>query len=128
MANDITHIAAVRNAVCDAIVDQIDSGTTLTWGEMRLLDGATPLVEISCTDPAFGGAAAGEATAAAFTDGTATDVGTADIFNMVSRDENTVFSGTVGIGVTFDLNLDNNVIASGQTVAISSMTYKALTV
>jgi hypothetical protein len=120
-----------RNKACDAIVDDIDSGTPP--GTIAIRTGAQPtnvgdadtgtlLGTLTFSNPAFGSAATGVATAAAITSDTNADAsGTAGHFRIKDGSGNIHSDGTCGQG-TGDLSFDNNVIVAGGTIAISSMT------
>lgn len=120
-----------RNKACDAMVDDIDAGSGA--GTIAIRTGAQPtnvgdadtgtlLGTLTFSDPAFGAAASGVATASAITsDSSADNSGTAGHFRIKDSDGNIHSDGTCGQG-SGDLNFDNNVIVAGGTIAISSMT------
>lgn len=120
-----------RNKSCDAIVDDIDAGSAA--GTIAIRTGAQPtnvgdadtgtlLGTLTFSDPAFGAAATGVATASAITSDTSADnSGTAGHFRIKDSDGNIHSDGTCGQG-SGDLSFDNNVIVAGGVIAISSMT------
>ncbi len=120
-----------RNAACNAIVDTIDQGAGA--GTLKIYTGAQPAAVSdnpsgtllgTCTfsDPAFGNAATGVATASAITSDTSADnSGTAGHGAIFDSDSNPLMDMTCGLG-SGDINFDNNVIVAGGTIAISSMT------
>lgn len=120
-----------RNKACDAVVDDIDAGVGA--GTLAVRTGAQPtnvgdvdigtlLGTLTFSDPAFGAAASGVATASAIASDTNADAsGTAGHFRIKDSDANIHSDGTCGQG-SGDLNFDNNVIVAGGTIAISSMT------
>lgn len=120
-----------RNRACDAIVDDIDAGAGA--GTIAIRTGAQPtnvgdadtgtlLGTLTFSDPAFGAAAAGVATASAITSDTNADAsGTAGHFRIKDSDGNIVADGTCGQG-SGDLSFDNAVIVAGGTIACSSFT------
>jgi hypothetical protein len=120
-----------RNKACDAIVDDVDAGSGA--GTIQIRTGSQPtnvadaaqgtlLATLTFSDPAFGAASTGVATASAITSDTNADAsGTAGHFRILDSDGNIVADGTCGQG-TGDLSFDNSVIVAGGTVAISSMT------
>lgn len=120
-----------RNKSCDAIVDDIDSGTGAGTIAIRTgtqptnvgdADSGTLLGTLTFSDPAFGSAATGVATASAITSDTNADAsGTAGHFRIKDSAGNIHSDGTCGMG-SGDLSFDNNVIVAGGTIAISSMT------
>lgn len=131
MATRVTD--AVQNAAADAVVDLLDAGAGA--GTLKIYSGTQPadaddaasgtlLVTLTFSDPAFGAAAAGVATANAITDGTAVATGTAGWFRCEDSAGTTVFDGDVtATGGGGDLELDNTSIATDQTVSITSLTY-----
>lgn len=120
-----------RNKGCDAIVDDIDAGSGA--GTIAIRTGAQPtnvgdadsgtlLGTLTFSDPAFGAASSGTATASAITSDTSADnSGTAGHFRIKDSDANIHSDGTCGQG-SGDLDFDNNVIVAGGTIAISSLT------
>lgn len=120
-----------RNKACDAVVDDIDAGAGA--GTIAIRTGAQPtnvgdadsgtlLGTLTFSDPAFGAASSGQATANAISSDTSADAsGTAGHFRIKDSDGNIHSDGTCGQG-SGDLNFDNNVIVAGGTIAITSMT------
>jgi hypothetical protein len=120
-----------RNKACDAIVDDIDSGTPP--GTIAIRTGAQPtnvgdadtgtlLGTLTFSTTAFGNAATGTATAAAITSDTSADnSGTAGHFRIKDGSGNIHSDGTCGQG-SGDLSFDNSVIVAGGTIAISAFT------
>lgn len=120
-----------RNKACDAIVDEIDAGAGA--GTLAIRTGAQPtnvgdadtgtlLGTCTYSDPAFGAAANGTATASAITsDSSADNSGTAGHFRIKDSAGNIHSDGTCGQG-SGDLSFDNNVIVAGGVIAITSFT------
>lgn len=120
-----------RNKACDAIVDDLDAGAGA--GTIAIRTGAQPtnvgdadsgtlLGTLTFSDPAFGAAATGVATASAITsDSNADASGTAGHARLKDSDGNIHSDCTCGQG-SGDINFDNNVIVAGGTIAITSMT------
>ncbi len=119
----VTHPANVRNVMADAVVDLLDAGAGA--GTLVFQTAATAEVA-TCTfsDPAFGSAVAGVATANAITDDSSATGGTTDRFVAQDSDSNSVFLGSVGTSGA-DINLSSVVIAASDSVGISSLTYAA---
>ena len=116
-----------RNGMANSIVDLLDSGTTNSTGRLRIYTSgfSTQLAELNFSNPAFGAAASGVATASAITDDSSADAtGTAAVCRCVDRDAATVWEGTVGTSGA-DLNLNTVAITSGDTVSVTSMTVTA---
>lgn len=120
-----------RNKACDAVVDDIDAGAGA--GTIAIRSGAQPtnvgdadtgtlLGTLTFSDPAFGAAATGVATANAITSDTSADAsGTAGHFRIKDSDGNIHSDGTCGQG-SGDLSFDNAVIVAGGTIAIQTFT------
>ena len=123
----LVHSTAARNAMADAAVDRLDLGTTNASGRLIFKTaGDSVLATLPMSNPAFGSASSGTATASAITNDTnAAGTGTATKFDLVNRDGTVVISGTVGNGSGGDINLSSNVITAGDTVSMSALTYTA---
>lgn len=120
----------MRNNACNGIVDTIDQGSGA--GKNKIYTGAQPgsvggtygtlLGTLPFSDPAFGNASTGVATASAITnDSSADNSGTAGTATITDSDDNVLCDATCGQG-SGDYNFDNNVIVAGGVIAISSMT------
>ncbi len=119
----ITHAAATRNSLADAVL--ADIGTS---GKLKIYTAAkgTLLAELALS------ATAGTVSGAVLTYGSISDdasanaTGTAAVMEVTTSADAEVYSGTVtatsGGG---DLELDSLSITSGQTVSVSSMSYTA---
>jgi hypothetical protein len=115
---------AARNAMCDALVDLIDGGAGAGTIQIRTASGGggTLLATLTFSDPAFGAASSGVATASAITDDSSADAtGTAGYCVILDSDSNSIFEGTVGTSGA-DINFNTVAFTSGDTVSISSMT------
>lgn len=122
---------AARNASCDAIVDLLDAGAGAATIGIRTgsqptnvgdADTGTLLGTLTMSDPAFGSASTGVATASSITSDTNADnSGTAGHARFKDSTPAIVFDCTCGMG-SGDINFDNNVIVAGGTIAITSMT------
>lgn len=119
----VTHETAIRNGIADYVVDSIDAGA----GAGTLVINTSGDVEVATltfSDPAFGAAAAGVATANAITSDTSATGGTAA--KAVFKDSNTVAKVNCAVGTSgSDINLSSVIIGAGDTVSISSLTYTA---
>lgn len=125
----ITLSTGARNAACNAIVDLLDVGSGAA-GDFRFLDGASPIVIIDCQakgSGAFGAASNGAAALAAtprsgVASGDSSSPGI-DIFEARDADDAVVFSGTCsGTGGGGDIEFDNALVLTGQTVNLASFT------
>lgn len=125
---------AVRNLIADAFVDAIDGGSGAGTIEIRTgtkpantaaSDSGTLLATLTFSDPAFGSAASGVATANAITGDSSIDAtGTAGHFRIKTSAGTVVAQGTVGTSGA-DMNFNSLAFVSGGTVNISSMTVTA---
>jgi len=130
MAVKLTNAAA--SAAADAVVDLLDLGPAAAVLEIRTgsqpatadtADSGTLLATLTFTDPAFGSAANGVATAAPITqDSSADATGTAGYFVLKTSTGTKVLTGTVGTSGA-DLNLVTTSIVVAQPVQVSSFTY-----
>ena len=121
----------MRNAAANAIVDTIDQGAGA--GTIKMYTGAQPaavsdnpsgtlLGTLTFSDPAFGNAATGVATASAITSDTSADnSGTCQHAAIYDSDVNPLADADAAQG-SGTVNFDNNVIVAGGVIAISSMT------
>lgn len=111
---------AARNAAADAIVDLIDAGAGAGTLEFET-SGDVEVATLTFSDPAFGAAAAGVATASAITDDTNATGGTIAQASFYDSDSNKVLEATVGTSGA-DINLSSLTVGAGDTVSISSLT------
>lgn len=121
----------VRTTMCDAAVDSIDGGAGA--GTIQIRTGAAPtattdadsgtlLATLTFSDPAFGAASAGVATASAITSDTNVDnSGTAAHFRFKDSNGVVTHQGSVGTSGA-DINFNSVTFVAGGTCAISSMT------
>jgi hypothetical protein len=125
----LTHVTAIRNGLADLVVDAIDVGSGVAAGYIEISTAAfaTLLATLPFSNPAFGAATGGVATANAITSDTDADnTGTAAVFKLKDRDAIEVLQGTVtATGGGGDIQLSSVSIVAGDTVSISSMTYTA---
>jgi hypothetical protein len=111
--------------MADAVVDLLDVGTTDAAGDLIFLtSGDVEVALCPLSNPAFGAAAAGVATASAITSDTNADGGTTTKFSLRDRDNTAVINGAVGVSGS-DINLSSVVIGLGDTVSVTSLTYTA---
>ena len=133
MALDTKIVTAARNAAADGIVDLVDAGAGPGTVEIRTgappasandADSGTLLATLTMSDPAFGAATGGVATAGLInSDTNAAATGDAGHFRVKDSDGNVVFQGTAGEAAdTPNMTFDNKSIVAGGTVAITSMT------
>lgn len=121
----VTHPTAVRNAIADLVVDGIDAGAAAGTLEFQTA-GSVEVATLTFSDPAFGAASGGTATASAITSDTNATGGT--ITKAVLQDSDGVdkiLCSVTATGGGGDIELSSVVVSSGQTVSVSSLTYTA---
>ncbi len=124
MSNLLTLSTAAKNAAADAVVDLADAGSANAAAEVWIKDsGATILAKLVMSNPAYGAASGGVATADTITDeDSALATGTAATFHVVDRDETEIYQGSCALsGGACNLNTLSILITN--TVEITSMTY-----
>ena len=121
----------MRNAAADGIVDVVDQGAGA--GTLKIYTGAQPtavsdnpsgtlLGTLTFSDPAFGSAATGTATASAITSDTSADAsGTAGHAVMLDSNANPLADMDCAQG-SGTLNFDNTTIVAGGVIAVSAFT------
>jgi len=122
----VTLTTAARNAACNAIVDLVDAGTGDSTLVFYASNGSTEVATCTFAATAFGASGAvnpGEAIAANITSDTSATGGTTTIAKFLDGDGTEVLRCTVGAG-SGDISLTNNVIAAGETVAITNGSLK----
>lgn len=118
----LTLPAATGNAACDAIVDLVDAGAAAGYLLFETSGDATVAV-CTMSDPAFGAASNGTATASAISDESSATAGTVSKFEMRDSDDTQVLEGTVTVtGGGGDITLSSVAIGAGDTVSISALT------
>lgn len=125
----LSHSTVTRNAMADAVDDQVNSGTTDASADFVVVDssGPTDLLSITLDNPAFGAAASGVITMAGLTkNANAIAGGTADIFDIRNRDNADTITGTItGTGGGGDVEIDDQSIANGRQVNLTSFSWTA---
>lgn len=122
----VTHPLAVRQGICNFVVDQLDEGTppgTLVFQTSGDVEVAT----LTLANPAFG-SADGSATAAAGTivaDSSATGgtIAKARLKNNAGTDK--IICSVTATGGGGDIQLNSIVVSAGQSVSLTSLTYTA---
>ena len=119
----VTLTTAARNAACNAIVDLVDAGAGDSTLVLYLANASTEVATLTFATTAFGNAATGVATAAAIASDTSAtgNAAAATIAKFLDGDGTEVLRCSVGTSGA-DINLSNNVIATGETVAITALT------
>lgn len=116
-----THSTAARNAAANAVVDLIDLGSGNATGALVLMTAAdAEVATLNLSNPAFGAASNGVATANSITADTNTTAGTVAKYKVVDRDGTTIFQGTIS-----ELALTTTTFGNGDTATCTSLTYTA---
>lgn len=123
-----THAAAIRDLIANTVVDKVDQGTLNASGRL-LLYTANHIVKLATVilpDPAFSVAVSGIATGLGMplSDALADASGTAAEFDVVSRDEDIIFSGSIALAGA-DMTVPDTEIALDDIVKIISLNYTA---
>lgn len=121
----VTHPTAVRNAIADLVVDRVDAGAGAGTLEFQT-SGDVEVATLTFSDPAFGNAASGTATANSITDDTNATGGTIAKARLKDSDTTEVCACSVtATGGGGDIELSSVVISAAQTVSVTSLTYSA---
>tara|TARA_R110000772_G_C13310322_1_gene440479 strand:- start:53495 stop:53863 length:369 start_codon:yes stop_codon:yes gene_type:complete len=118
----VTHSAATRNAIADAVLADIDIDAGAGTLEFQT-SGAAEVATLTLTDPA-GSVSGAVLTFSAITDDTSATGGTVDRFVIKSNLGGDRVLGNV-LTSGGDINLSSLVVGVGDTVSISSLTYTA---
>ncbi len=122
----LVHVTAIRNTICDAVVDAIDAGAAA--GDLVFqTSGDVEVARLAYSATAFGAAAGGTATANAISPDTDADGGTIAKFRCFEMPGNVeVFQGTVTVtSGGGDIELNAIIVSVGQEVSMTSFTYSS---
>ena len=111
---------AARNAACDAIVDLIDGGTgpgTLVFETSSDVEVAT----LTFSDPAFGAAALGTATANPIVSDSSATGGTIAQASIYDSNSVKIFEATTALS-SAEITLSSVVIGVGDIISVTSLT------
>lgn len=121
----VTHPTAVRDGVCNFVVDQLDEGTPPGTLEFQT-SGNVEVATLTLANPAFGASSSGTATAGAITSDNSATGGTitkARLKNAAGTDK--IICSVTATGGGGDIELDAVSVTAGNIVAVSSLTYTA---
>lgn len=119
----VTHATALRNTLCDAAVDAIDSG--VSDGTLEFLtSGDVEVATLTFSATAFGAASGGSASANSITSDTNATGGTIAKFQIKDGSGTAIIFGAVGTSGS-DINLSSLAVGAGDTVSLSALTYTA---
>ena len=122
----VTHPSSMRNLIANTAIDMLSTGST--FGQLNFTAAAsTSLVLCTFASTAFGAASTGVKTANTITDGTVTVAGTATIciIRTSTQQLEVCRCSVTSTGGGGDIELSSNVLSSGQTLSITSLTYTA---
>ncbi len=121
----VTHPTSVRNTLADTVVDLIDAGAGAGTLEYQT-SGDVEVATCTFSDPAFGAASGGTATASAITADSSATGGTIAKARAKSSTPTEVFACSVtATGGGGDIEMNSVVVSAGQQVSTSSLTYSA---
>lgn len=124
----VTLTTAARNAAADAVVDLLDGGTPGdASGDITFATSGAAVNLCTCalTNPAFGAASSGVATAATISQGTvsgSSNPSTIAVALFRNRANTEIFRCAVGTSGS-DINLSAVAVNNGDTIDITSLTY-----
>jgi hypothetical protein len=121
----VTKSLLAKNAACNAVVDMVDTGLYLPYGQLRIYNAdGTSLVSHRCSNPAFMSASDGTATANTIYDAVVTADGTAASFWFIDRDSSNVWGGAVTVaGGGGELELNSISLPLDSTNSITAAKY-----
>ena len=121
----VTHTSTIRSGIADYVVDQIDLNTPPGKIIMQT-SGGTTVATLTFSNPAFGAASAGVATASAITaDSSAVGGTVAKAEFRQGGGTAIVLCSVTATGGGGDITLNSVVISAGQQVSITNLTYTA---
>ena len=121
----VSHPAAIRNLMADLVVDQLDLSSPPGKLVFQTSGGGT-VATLTLSNPAFGAASSGTATAGAITADSSAVGGTIAKAELRQGGATPVILCSVtGTGGGGDITLNSVIITAGQTVSITSLTYAA---
>jgi len=119
----ITHSAAVRAVLAQAILTAIDAGAS--FGKLKILTSADALLcTIPLPKPSFSRTGAMLTLLGVTLSAAASGTGVAAKFIISDSDDNIIYTGSAGVSAS-DLTINNTSINSGQTVQVTAHTYTA---
>lgn len=123
----VTHVTATRNTLCNAVVDQLDSGFVkfVTSGDVEVATCGFGATAFDAAGSA-GGNSDGVATANSISDDTSATGGTVAKFELqTSGPTSIVFGSVTTSGGGGDIIISSTAITAGETVSVTSLTYEA---
>ena len=122
----VTHPTAVRDGICNHVVDQLDEGTPPGKLVMQT-SGSSNVATLTFSTTAFGASSGGVAAAAAITaSSNLTSAGTiAKAVLNNAAGSNKILCSVTATGGGGDIELNSVIVSDLQEVSISSLTYAA---
>jgi hypothetical protein len=121
----VTHPVAIRTGIADYVVDQLDLQSPPAKLVMQT-SGGTTVATLTFSNPAFGAASSGVATASAITSDTNAVGGTISKAELRQGGATpVVLCSVTATGGGGDITMNSVIISAAQTVAITSLTYTA---
>lgn len=121
----VTHPAAIRDGICNYVVDQLDLNTPPGKLVMQT-SGGVAVATLTLANPAFGNSASGVATAGAIVADSNAVGGTIAKAELRQGGATPVILCSVtATGGGGDIQLNSVVISAGQQVSLTSLTYAA---
>ncbi len=121
----VTHGTAIRNSICNLVVDALDQGSGP--GKLVLMtSGDVVVATLTLSKPAFSNADNGAAIANAVTSLPDAIGGVVAKLKATDSTGTTIFAGSVGLaGSGADVIVTNTTIEPNETVAVNLFTYTA---
>lgn len=121
----VTHVTTIRNALADLVVDAIDAGSGA--GYLRFdTSGDSEVATCAFSDPAFGAASSGTATANAISSDTSATGGTVAKGKFYDSNNTLILTCSVtATGGGGDIEITSVAVGATDTVSVSSLTYSA---
>ena len=121
----VTHPAAIRTGIADYVVDQLDLNTPPAKLVFQT-SGGTAVATLTFSNPAFGAASSGVATASAITSDSSAVGGTVAKAELRQGGATPVILCSVtATGGGGDITLSSVTVTAGQQVSMTALTYTA---
>jgi hypothetical protein len=130
----MAHVVSIKDTTANAMLDAITTAIGAS-GKLRIYDGTQPatadtalssnnlLADLALSATFAVGAASGLLTASTITADSAADLtGTASFFSLLTSAAVRIVDGTVGVGGTFDLDINTVSIVQNANVAVTALT------